>query len=135
MAKFQHHILICTNERAPDNPKGCCSAKGSLAVVKAFKIGLVKRGLRRIVRANSSGCLDQCARGTTVVVYPEGTWYGGVTEGDVDEILDAHILGGNPVERLVLRPEDLTGIEPGAVSNPGSSKSGPSTTGPKETDA
>jgi (2Fe-2S) ferredoxin len=40
--------------------------------------------------------------GPTVVVYPDDVWYGGVTLADVDEIIDAHIVGGNPVERLVI---------------------------------
>jgi (2Fe-2S) ferredoxin len=34
------------------------------------------------------------------VVYPEGTWYTYVDETDLDEIIDAHLLGGKPVERL-----------------------------------
>jgi (2Fe-2S) ferredoxin len=37
------------------------------------------------------------------VVYPEGVWYGGVTLADVDEIVDSHIVGGKPVERLMMR--------------------------------
>jgi (2Fe-2S) ferredoxin len=30
-----------------------------------------------------------------------------VTEADVDEIIDSHIVGGKPVERLVLAPACL----------------------------
>jgi (2Fe-2S) ferredoxin len=112
MAKFQKHIFICVNERAPDDPKGCCAARGGKDVAAAFKKKLYDRGLKRIVRANKALCLDQCALGVTVVVYPEATWYGHVTVDDVDEIIDRHIVGGTPVERLVLPPEKLTGIEP-----------------------
>lgn len=112
MAKFQKHIFICVNERAPDDPKGCCAAKGSLDVAAAFKKKLYERGLKRIVRPNKALCLDQCAHGVTVVVYPEATWYGHVTVNDVDQIIDEHIVGGRPVERLILPPEKLTGIEP-----------------------
>jgi len=42
-----------------------------------------------------------------VVVYPEGVWYGGVTPADVPEIVERHLVGGQPVERLRLR--DLEG--------------------------
>jgi len=35
-----------------------------------------------------------------VVVYPEGVWYGRVKPEDVDEIIESHILGDKPVERL-----------------------------------
>ena len=54
------------------------------------------------VRANQSGCLDQCEHGPNLVVYPDAVWYGRVTLADVDEIIESHIVGGKPVERLVL---------------------------------
>jgi (2Fe-2S) ferredoxin len=111
MAKFQRHIFICTNEREASDPRGCCAAKGSWKVAECFKSKLHERGLKRIVRANKAGCLDQCARGATVVVYPEAIWYGGVTVEDVDEIIERHIVGGVAVERLVIPPEQLTGRE------------------------
>jgi (2Fe-2S) ferredoxin len=38
-----------------------------------------------------------------VVVYPEGVWYGKVGPADVAEIMEKHILGGQPVERLFLK--------------------------------
>ncbi len=59
-------------------------------------------GLDGIVRVNEAGCLDQCEHGVTVVVYPEAVWYGFVTLADVDEIVETHLVGGTPVERLRL---------------------------------
>ena len=115
MAGFARHVFICINERDPADARGCCSARGGVEVAAAFKAKLYARGLKRIVRANKAGCLDQCARGTTIVVYPEGTWYGGVTVEDVDEIIAEHIVGGRPVERLVIPPERLTGRDPGGA--------------------
>jgi (2Fe-2S) ferredoxin len=52
------------------------------------------------IRVNSAGCLDRCEEGPTCVVYPEGVWYTYVDEFDVDEIIEAHLVGGKPVERL-----------------------------------
>ena len=69
---------------------------------KAFKKALAERGVKR-VRANKSGCLDQCEKGPSVVVYPDTIWYGGVTEADVAEIVDEHIIGGRPVTRLLMK--------------------------------
>jgi len=112
MAKFQRHVFICVNERTPEDPRGCCRAKGSEEVAAAFKKKLYERGLKRIVRPNKAGCLDQCANGVTVVVYPDGVWYGRVTPTDVDEIIESHIVGGRPVQRLLIPDEKLTGIEP-----------------------
>ncbi len=70
---------------------------------KSFKHKLVERGLKGRVRANQSGCLDQCEHGPNLVIYPEAVWYGGVTLADVDEIIASHIIEGKPVERLRLR--------------------------------
>lgn len=68
----------------------------------AFKQKLAACGLKHRVRANKSGCLDQCEHGPTVVVYPDAVWYGRVHMEDVDEIIESHILRGQPVERLIL---------------------------------
>ena len=88
MAQFQRHLFVCINEREPGDPRGCCAGRGGVEVASAFKKKLYDRGLKRIVRPNKAMCLDQCARGTVVVIYPEGVWYGGVTVEDVDEIID-----------------------------------------------
>ena len=100
---FEKHVFICTNRRDPGNPKGDCASKGSEAVRDEFKRQLHERGVKGKIRANAAGCLDQCARGVSVVVYPEQVWYGGVTVSDVDEIVKSHLLGGVPVERLRMK--------------------------------
>ena len=101
--KLERHIFICTNRRSPDNPKGCCAAKDAEKVRSEFKRQVFERGLRGRMRANASGCLDQCEHGVTVVVYPEQVWYGGVKPDDVSEIVEQHLVGGVPVERLRIR--------------------------------
>ncbi len=102
MPKFEKHIFICGNQRPPGAPRPCCDPQGQARLQKAFKEKLALRGLKGRVRANQSGCLDQCEHGPNLVVYPDAVWYGGVTLNDVDEIIESHILGGKPVQRLVL---------------------------------
>lgn len=102
MPSFQRHVFVCINERAADNPKGCCLSKGGVDVRDALKAGLKARGVSKLVRANNAGCLDQCERGVSVVVYPEQVWYGAVTVADVDELIDQHLVGGKIVERLLM---------------------------------
>lgn len=103
MSKFKRHLFICTNERPPESPTGCCSAKGGDQVRAAFKSELKRRKLSTMVRANRAGCLSNCSNGISVVVYPEGVWYGRVTLNDVDEIVEQHLIGGRVVDRLLLR--------------------------------
>ena len=107
MPPFDQHLFICCNRREPGNARGSCDPTGSEALQQAFKKALAERGLTRRIRANKSGCLDQCEFGPTVVVYPDAVWYSKVTEADVDEIINEHIIGGRPVTRLLL-PERPT---------------------------
>jgi (2Fe-2S) ferredoxin len=102
MGLYERHVFVCGNTREPGHPRGCCSAKGSDAVREAFKSELKSRGLNKRIRANQAGCLDQCEHGVTVVVYPEQVWYGFVRPDDVAEIVESHLVGGKPVERLRL---------------------------------
>lgn len=102
MPQLQRHVFVCINERAADHPKGCCKARGGVEVRDRLKQELTSRGISKIVRANNSGCLDQCEQGVTVVVYPEQVWYGHVTVDDIPEIVDKHLVGGEVVERLLL---------------------------------
>jgi (2Fe-2S) ferredoxin len=102
MAPFEKHIFICCNQRPLDHLRGSCDPDADDGLQKAFKKALAERGLNRRVRANKSGCLDQCEHGPTVVVYPYAVWYGGVREEDITEIIEQHVIGGAPVERLRL---------------------------------
>ena len=102
MPKFEKHIFVCGNQRPAGHPRGCCDPLAEAKLQKLFKQKLAERGLKGKVRANQSGCLDQCEHGPNIVVYPDAVWYGHVTESDVEEIIESHIIGGRPVERLRL---------------------------------
>ena len=102
MGYYKHHMFFCLNRRDP--PEACCANHDSermraYAKDRVKALGLSGEGK---VRVNQAGCLDRCEEGPCIVVYPEGTWYGGVTLDDVDEIFRSHVLGGTPVERLRL---------------------------------
>jgi (2Fe-2S) ferredoxin len=99
---FQRHVFVCTNERAADHPRGSCKAKGGVEVRDLLKAELTKRGLSKVIRANTAGCLDQCEHGISVVVYPEQVWYGNVTAADVGELVETHLVGGECVKRLLM---------------------------------
>jgi (2Fe-2S) ferredoxin len=102
MSRYQRHIFVCLNERPPEDARGSCAAKGSAAVRDRFREELKKRGLASRVRTNNAGCLDACAHGTTVVIYPDAVWYGAVKPEDVEEIIDRTVLHGEVIQRLLI---------------------------------
>lgn len=102
MPKFERHVFICTNQRDASAPRGSCTHDGKGELHGLFKEKMAAAGLKNSVRANKAGCLEQCEHGPVVVVYPEQVWYGFVQPADVEEIVREHLVGGHPVERLVL---------------------------------
>ncbi|HWN71704.1 MAG TPA: hypothetical protein VNM90_28900 [Haliangium sp.] len=63
--------------------------------------------LRSTVAVTPCGCLGPCFDGPTLVVYPEGVWYAGVTVAEVPELVERHLVEGLPMDRLRLeRPVD-----------------------------
>ncbi|MFY9268202.1 MAG: (2Fe-2S) ferredoxin domain-containing protein [Candidatus Manganitrophaceae bacterium] len=102
MPKYQQHLFICTNRRPDGDPKGCCATKGGEEIRAFFKEEVARRGLKGRVRANQAGCLDTCAFGPSVVIYPEGVWYQVKTREDALEVIERHLLQGEIVDRLLM---------------------------------
>jgi (2Fe-2S) ferredoxin len=107
MSRPRLHLFVCGNER-PAGGKPSCGARGSSAFFAALQREIGARpALWGQVAVTSCGCLGPCFEGPTMVVYPEGVWYVGVHPQDAPEILEAHLAGGRPLERLRYRwPEE-----------------------------
>ena len=108
MPKPNHHILVCTQERPAEHPRGSCSSRGSKDLLMRFMMESARLNLVQQVLVTESSCLGPCDFGPTVVVYPDSVWYNKVTPDDVPEILEQHIMKGKPVERLIL-PDTVWG--------------------------
>lgn len=85
-------MLVCNG--------GDCKKRGSKDVRAAFKSGLRAAGMNGAVRVDCVDCLGLCKHGPNAIVYPSGTWYLGLVEGDVPEIVERHLRGGEPVDHL-----------------------------------
>lgn len=124
MSKFKHHIFVC-NKCKP--PKHLRDGKHDSAKLRAALKKEIKRlGLKAQVRANDSGCLDQCDDGQVVVIYPQAIWYGGVTEGDAERIIHETILAGKVLEDLRIPSERLKCGKAAKNAEPESSAPSPS---------
>ena len=81
---YRKIAFVCINRR----PEGedCCAGRQSEAIAEALKARMKALGLSGKVRVSKSGCHDVCARGPSVMIFPDYTWYAGVTEDDVERI-------------------------------------------------
>lgn len=102
---YRLHVFCCTNVRDESDPRGCCDARGGAMLRNYMKARAKKMGIEG-VRVNAAGCLDRCENGPAMVIYPDGVWYRCTTREDVDAVLRDHVVGGRPVERLMLRADD-----------------------------
>lgn len=102
MTYYRHHVFFCCNQRPAGEP--CCEDHGTSALLAHAKARIEALGLKGKggIRINKAGCLGRCDEGPVLVVYPEGVWYTYLDEADIDEIIDGHLVGGRPVERLRL---------------------------------
>lgn len=103
MSYYTKHVFFCTNQR--DLGAECCHSAGSgdlQAYAKARVNQLKLSGGSGKVRINRAGCLNRCDEGPVLVVYPEAVWYRVFDKADVEEIIQSHILGNTPVDRLRL---------------------------------
>lgn len=102
MSYYRHHVFFCTNRR--EDGSQCCAQCGAEDLRNHLKRRSKELGIAAPggVRVNAAGCLNRCAEGPVVVVYPQGVWYTYVDREDLEEILHEHLIGGRVVERLRL---------------------------------
>lgn len=101
---YDLHVFSCINEREFGHPRGSCSARGAVDLQSYMKKRGKELGLGSRIRINKSGCLDRCELGPVMVIYPAGIWYSYNSREDIDEILQSHLLSGQVVDRLLLKP-------------------------------
>ena len=102
MPRFRKHLFICNNKRSEDDPRGSCCEKNSDSLIDYAKKRVHELGLKGEIRVNKAGCLDACAYGPAMVIYPDDTWYSPKTKNDIEIILEKHILNNKIAEELVI---------------------------------
>jgi len=113
MEPFRFHVFVCDQQKPEGVP--CCARNGSGQVLEALRREIHGRGLDDEVQVTTCGSLGLCEHGPNLVVYPEGTWYSGVTPADVAELVESHFRNGVPVARLART--DMAAVRAEVVCN------------------
>jgi (2Fe-2S) ferredoxin len=100
---YQRHVFLCTGPT-------CCTSDAGQAAWETLKQQLKDCNLLSGPNAcyrTKVGCLRICCHGPTLVVYPEGTWYHGMTAERIPHFVRQHLVEGNPVREWVFARNPL----------------------------
>jgi (2Fe-2S) ferredoxin len=101
---YHRHVFLCTGPN-------CCTPEEGTAAWGALKEQIKQHNLGAGENAcyrTKVGCLRICCHGPTMVVYPEGTWYHGMTAERIPQFVQQHLVEGRPVEEWVFARNPLT---------------------------
>ena len=90
LKKIRTHVLVCVHKT--------CRRQGAKASLRQLKRAVREEDLRGSVLITKVRCLDQCGRGPVMAVYPDGVWYGSVSEHSARAIVKEHLAAGHVPE-------------------------------------
>jgi (2Fe-2S) ferredoxin len=101
-----HHLLLCaTPSKAlccPDPALGAASWDTLKRLVRELGLEDPARPGGIVLRSKAD-CLRICSEGPVLLIWPQGTVYGGVTPDRIEPILREHVIGGQPIEAWIGR--------------------------------
>ncbi len=100
---YEHHVFLCTGP-------SCCTPGDGLAAWEVLKQQIKQHKLCAGPNAcyrTKVGCLRICCHGPTMVVYPEGTWYHGMTADRIPRFVQEHLIEGRPIEEWIFARNPL----------------------------
>ena len=87
---YKKHIFICENKRDSSKTKSCGIVGAEIRA--KLKTEIVKKGLKKDIIVNRSGCLGKCLEGPCAVIYPESDWHFNLNREDYKKLLNKLIL-------------------------------------------
>ena len=105
IGSYHRHVFLCTGD-------SCCTTEVGQAAWDALKKELKDRNLSLAAGPNACyrtkvGCLRVCQGGPVAVVYPDGTWYQGLTADRIPLFVQQHLIDGKPVAEWVFAENPL----------------------------
>ena len=86
---YKRQIYVCINNRNGESPS--CGYSGGEDIAEDLKKIAKDMNLKGKLRVARSGCMDLCAFGPNMMIWPEGLWYMKVTNEDIPQIVQTYM--------------------------------------------
>jgi (2Fe-2S) ferredoxin len=86
---YKRQIYVCINNRHGESIS--CGYSGGEEMAEELKKVAKEMNLKGKLRVARSGCLDLCAFGPNMMIWPEGLWFMKVTKEDLPKIIDTYM--------------------------------------------
>lgn len=100
---LKRHVFLCLGPT-------CCSEETGQAAWEELKKQIRNCGISEgpnICYRTKVGCLRICTGGPNAVVYPEGTWYCGLTPDRIPRFVQDHLVENKPIEEWIFARNQL----------------------------
>lgn len=106
---YHRHVFLCIGDT-------CCSSEVGQEAWDALKRELKDKNLSlakgsQACYRSKVDCLRVCSDGPIMVVYPDGTWYQGMTAQRIPLLVQQHLIEGKPIEEWVFARNPLPNDE------------------------
>lgn len=121
----QYRVFVCNKKRSPQSLEGCCHQCGSMDIYHAFLQQIKEQGLQNGVEVRTSGCLDRCDAGVTVLIcqtqrerlswlpkkiriklrdfmFPNKSLYGHLNVNVIPDLVRSHFLKRQVLKKYLL---------------------------------
>lgn len=105
IGQYHRHVFLCIGGE-------CCTREVGQAAWDVLKKELKDRKLSLAAGPQACyrtkvECLRVCKDGPIAVVYPEGTYYAGLTADRIPEFVQKHLVNDQPMEEMIFARNPL----------------------------
>jgi (2Fe-2S) ferredoxin len=103
IARSSRHVFLCLGP-------SCCTPEVGQEAWEVLKQKIKDAGLATgdsVCQRTKVGCLRICCQGPAMLVYPEGTWYSGMTADRIERFVREHLVDGRPIAEWIFAEKAL----------------------------